>query len=104
MQIDKLRIADINPAADKRRVLTQQDKLDIYKAHHESGVAIRALARQYRVSRRLIQFTCYPERHEHNLQLRAMRGGSHAYYNRTRNTETMRKHRAYKRELLEKEA
>lgn len=67
---------------------------------HKQGEAIRAIARDYGVDKRLIQFIIYPERQVLNKLYRARRGGSKIYYNKDKWRETMREHRAYKLKLL----
>jgi len=66
---------------------------------YKQGLAIRAIARMFKVDKRLIQFILFPERQKKNLSDRADRGGSKAYYNREKHTKAMREHRQHKREL-----
>ena len=85
---------------DKRIKLTDADKEEIqYRYLKVGGVSQRELAREYGVSRRLIVFCIYPERQKINYQQRVARGGSKQYYDKTKNTNSMRKHRAYKQKL-----
>lgn len=83
---------------DKRRKLTEADKEDI-KLWHRQGASIHSITKAMGVSRRLIQFVLFPERHALNLVHRAERGGSKVYYAKKKNTLSMRKHRAHKREV-----
>lgn len=99
MLADKTRVAGTR--FDKRRRLTEEDKADI-RSDYERGEGIRAIARCYGVSRRLIQFVLFPERLEQNLLCRAKRGGSRAYYDKDKQCEYMRKCRAHKKDLLER--
>ena len=86
---------------DRRRRLSDDDREDI-KRDHAAGDSIHAIARCYGVSRRLVQFILYPERHEENKVRRRARGGSRAYYDKNKHTNAMRDHRAYKKELYNK--
>lgn len=49
---------------DRRIKLTDEQKESVRKMRTE-GFSMRELAREFKVSRRLIQFTVYPERLEH---------------------------------------
>lgn len=71
---------------DRRRRLTEEDREDI-KRDHAAGDSIHAIARCYGVSRRLVQFILYPERHEENKARREARGGSRAYYDKKINIQ-----------------
>ena len=81
---------------DARRKLSEQDKQDI---REYVGLSNYELARMYGVSKRLIQFIKYPERHKKNLEDRAIRGGSMAYYDKEKQREYMKKHRKRKQQL-----
>lgn len=83
---------------DRRRKLTEVDKEEI-KTWHRQGTSIHEISRVTGVNRRLIQFILFPERHVHNLALRAERGGSRVYYVRKKHTLAMRKHRAHLKEV-----
>lgn len=96
---DEVRVAGTK--YDRRRRLTEEDREDI-KRDHAAGDSIHAIARCYGVSRRLVQFILYPERHEENKARRRARGGSRAYYDREKNTEAARRCRAHKKELYDK--
>lgn len=64
-----------------------------------NGLSIHSLAKHYNVSRRLIQFTLYPERHAKNLLDRQKRGGSSRYYNKEYQAEKIRECRQYRTKL-----
>lgn len=96
---DEIRVAGTK--YDRRRRLTEEDREDI-KRDHAAGDSVHAIARRYGVSRRLVQFILYPERHEENKARRRARGGSRAYYDREKHTEAMRRHRAHKKDLYDK--
>jgi transposase-like protein len=90
--------AKLTSKYDHRRKLSEQDKEDIIHLHAR-GQSIHSLARDYRVSRRTVQFIIYPERMTENLRLRLERGGSTVYYNREKQTKSVREHRRYKQKL-----
>jgi hypothetical protein len=58
------------------------------------------LAELYGVSRRSIQFIINPESLARNLEMRNARGGSGIYYDKDKNTQTMKEHRRYKAKVL----
>lgn len=86
---------------DRRRRLTKDDK-DAIRAAYNAGDSIHAIAYKYKVCRRTVQFILFPERLEHNNDLRRLRGGSRIYYDRQAHTEAMRRSRAHKKELYDK--
>lgn len=88
--IDKIPIK--NRLLDRRVKLTDDDRVEIIRLFND-GMAIRAIARLFdKVSRRLIQFIIYPER--------IKKQDSSQFYDKEKHKQYMRKHRAYKRELL----
>jgi len=89
-----------NPFLDRRCKLLPCQK-ERMKALWEQGESQRALARLFNVSRRLVQFTCMPEKLEECKQRRAERGGWKQYYKGGEKwAETMQEHRNYKYNLL----
>jgi hypothetical protein len=99
-KVDKLSIN--NEKLDKRVKLTQADKEAIIKEYASGTISITSLGKKYKVSKRLIQFTLFPERKELAKKLFLERQKDGRYYDKDKNTEQMRVHRAYKRELYEK--
>ena len=95
MKIDDLRIPKEH---DKRRKLTDDDVHYIHTAYAD-GVSIRAIARAVGVSRRLVQFTLFPERKDANLQARHDRGGTMIYYDKDKHKAAMARHREHKRNV-----
>ena len=80
---------------DRRRKLTEKDKVKI-KELHSQGWAIRAIARMYKkVCRRTIIFILYPERLAKERANRDWRD----YYKKEKFREYMKKHRRYKQKL-----
>jgi hypothetical protein len=86
---------------DKRRKLNDIDKEDI-RSLSRNGYSQRQLARLYNVSRRLIQFIIDPRKLEENIERRKERGGSSQYYDTESNTNYIKKHRRYKKDLYDK--
>lgn len=86
---------------DRRRKLTEDDKEDI-KARHKRGESIHAIARAYagKCSKRLIQFTLYPERLKALQKKHAKEQHWKRYYNRKQLTEAVRNWRKYKYKLF----
>lgn len=85
-----------NERLDNRVKLTRRDKAEMWDLHHEQGRSMHSLARQYGVSRRLVQFVLYPEKREANDKI------TRRTYDRETNTERCRRYRQRKRELLNK--
>lgn len=83
---------------DRRRKLTGDD-IEAIRRMHKEGRTIRSIAREFEgvCTRRAIQFRLFPER---IAPTRANRKAKNHYYNRDKHREYMRKHRAYKKELL----
>jgi DNA-binding Xre family transcriptional regulator len=69
--------------------------------YHQKGWSQRALAKEFGVSRRLIQFIVFPEKMEQNKQRREERGGWRQYYDKETRRKDMAKHRKWKKTLLE---
>ncbi len=80
---------------DARRKLTPED-VDRIRGLYQADHPIRAIAREFpHVSRRLIQFTLFPER----LQAVNHPGHWKKYYDKEKQRVAMRKHRARRRSL-----
>lgn len=84
---------------DRRIKIRKEEHPYIIKQWAE-GKAIRAIARDYKVDHRTIQFIIFPERLAANYQKRLALGGSKRYYKKDEWRETMREHRQYKNKLL----
>lgn len=91
-----------NPKLDKRVKLTDQDRKNIKKEYATGEISINGLARKYNVSKRLIQFTLFPERKEKAKKQFAERQKDGRYYDRGVHREYTKKHRDYKKELYQK--
>lgn len=94
--VDKYVIKD--KTLDKRVKLTPTQREEI--ATNKQGLSQRKLAAEYGVSRRTIQFILDPEKHKQNLLRRKERGGTMVYYDKKKNSAAIKKHRAYKKQLL----
>jgi len=84
---------------DRRYKLSESDR-KLIRLKHKKGESIHSISKMFNVSRRTIQFILFPERLEQNLKLRSERGGSKQYYDSEYHKQSMRKHRAYKKELF----
>ena len=91
-----------NPKLDRRVKLTAEDKELIKWLREEEQISYQKLANQFNVSKRTIIFICKPETLEACKKARKERGGSKIYYNKEKNTETIKEHREYKKELYAK--
>jgi hypothetical protein len=89
-----------SPFLDKRvKLLPCQKEMILYWT--KEGLSQRKIAAMFKVSRRLITFIQDPKKKEKDLENRAARGGSMAYYKGGEEwNETMKKHRRRKNELL----
>lgn len=85
---------------DKRVKLSKEEHEYIRTRYKNKEASTRELAREYGVSRRLIQFIIDPSKHEQNLAVRKARGGSMKYYDKDKQKMYMRRHRANLKEAL----
>jgi len=83
---------------DKRVKLTPQQRDEIRA--NVGNLSQRALAAEYNVSRRLVQFIQDPSKHAENLARRQERGGSAQYYDKDKHRDSMREYRKSKQERL----
>jgi len=90
-----------NPKLDKRVKLTDEDKEHIREEYATGLISQRGLAEKYGVSRRLIQFTLNPEKHEAQKQQYAERRKDGRYYDKDKHKDYVKKHRSHKKELFE---
>jgi len=86
---------------DARIKLTDDDKKRVVELYDTGLWSKHALAREFVVSKRLIQFILNPEVLEQNLRRRAETGGSKQYYSADKHKHYMRRHRARKAELIQ---
>jgi len=90
-----------NPKLDKRVKLTDEDKLSIVE-DHKAGASIHSLAKKYKVSRRTIQFTLFPDRKEKAKEMFAERQKDGRYYDKDKHKEYVKSHRDHKKDLWNK--
>ena len=88
---------------DRRCKLTTEQRLEIFELYATGNYSQRQLAKEYDVSRRLIQFIIDPGKKKRDLELREMRGGSMAYYDKDKQREYTKNHRRYKQKILKEE-
>lgn len=88
-----------NEKYDKRVKLTAADKAQIIEEYKTGLISINGLARKWNVSKRLIQFTLFPERKEKAAEAYARNRKDGRYYDREKHTEHVRIHRQYKKKL-----
>lgn len=94
---DKKKLAD--PFLSRRvRLLPCQKEMVLY--WYKEGIAIRAIARMFKVDKRTIQFLLFPERKAKNIKDRENRGGSKIYYKKDYHNQKTREHRSYKHKVL----
>ena len=79
--------------------LTQEDKDEMKKMYEMGGWSYATLGVEFGVSKSMAIYAVNPERQKKNYALRVARGGSKQYYDKTKHTEAMKKHRKYKQEL-----
>ena len=82
---------------DRRVKLTSIQKEEI-KELFNSGVAQREIARDFKVSRRLIYWITHPEKYEEFREVR--RGCWKHYYNKESRNISMQEHRQYKANIF----
>ena len=95
-------IAINNEKLDRRVKLSQENKELIVWLREEEQISYQKLADRFKVSKRLIIFTCKPETKIKNLEDRLLRGGSKAYYDKEKHRVSMKEHRDYKNQLYKK--
>lgn len=87
------------PQYDRRRKLTEDDKVEIVRLRKEHNLSQRTLARMFGVSRRLIVFIIDPEKHERAKAQYKERRKDGRYYDRETHTIAIRNLRQYKHKL-----
>jgi predicted DNA-binding transcriptional regulator YafY len=86
-----------------RRIKLSDDEKDLIRwLREEEKLSQRVLANQFNVSRRTIQFILSPEKLEENKKRREERGGWKQYYDKEKNTESIKDTRNYKQRLFVK--
>lgn len=88
----------IKPADDRRRKLTDAQRVEIH-LEHAKGASQRALALSFGVSRRLISFILDPAKEAAAKAAYAERRKDGRYYDPAKHTEQIRTHRRHKHKL-----
>ena len=88
-----------SPFLDKRCKMLPCQKERMIRLNQE-GMSQRKLASMFNVSRRLVQFILDPEKQKKNVEVREARGGSMQYYDKQKHTDSMRKYRRRKYQIL----
>jgi hypothetical protein len=90
----------LNDPFFKRSVKLLPCQKEMVKYCYDKGISINQIARDFKVSKRLIQFILFPERLQKNKQDRFERGGTKIYYDKEKHTKATREHRIYKNKVL----
>lgn len=85
---------------DRRRKLSDSQREEIKDKYATGNYSIHSLAKEYNVSRRLIQFTLFPERLERAKEIYKKNSAGGRYYNKEKNTIRKRNYRRYKQQVL----
>lgn len=84
---------------DRRVKYTEADKQQV-RDLHASGMPQRAIARETGMSRRLVSFVLFPERHEVVKRQYSERRKDGRYYDKDTHREATKNHRRYKHKVL----
>lgn len=89
---------------DHRVKLSLEDREDIKKLYASGDYSYNTLAKKYNVSKRLILFICNPDskKREYARRRERIARGEYQQYSSEMGAEYMRRHRAYKKSLIEK--
>lgn len=87
---------------DDKRVKIPKEDHGYIRERVRRGEGIRALAREYGVDKRTIQFIADPERLKQNRALRKKRGGWKRYYDKEKHRVYMQRHRAHLAGIINK--
>lgn len=86
---------------DRRVKISNEQKEEIKQLYSTGKFSYRSLAKEYGVTKNTIRDTIYPEKAIENRAKKLKRAKEkNYYYDSKKNTESMRKHRQYKK-LLE---
>jgi uncharacterized protein YjcR len=96
--IDKISIKD--PFLDRRSKLLPCQKEMVQYWYNEKGMAIKAIARMFKVSPRTIHFILFPERKEANMKKWKERGGWKQYYDKDTRAADESNYKAYKKKIF----
>lgn len=97
---EKIKIAGTK--YDRRKQLTNKDRLEIADKYATGDYTQRKLAQEYQVDRKTIWNTLNPQKYQEQLKRRRKEKAHLKYYDREYNTKHKRKHRQYKQKLYTK--
>lgn len=87
---------------DRRVKLSDEDKENIKSMYSFERLSQREIARRFKVSRKLISLTLFPEKLEHERALYKERRKDGQYYDKNKHREYMKKYRHYKQSIKTK--
>lgn len=87
------------PAELNRRKKITQEQAEVMRLMHADGIALRAIARQFKVHHRTVKLHISPEYAAAESQRRRIEKPWRKYYDTEHNRLYMQNHRHYKREL-----
>ena len=96
-KLDKLRLPK---GYDRRIKLTDEQKEEIREIYSFGKCGTRTLAREYGVSKRLVQFIVDPQKAERQKELFKERRKDGRYYDREKHRKAIASLRAYKKEII----
>lgn len=88
---DKMTVASLG-LPDRRIRLTPEKREQLFDMHR-NGCSIRSITRELGVSRRLVQFTLFPERKDAARNGRTWKD----YYDREKHRKAQKEHKLYKK-------
>lgn len=87
---------------DRRVKLTTEQKNEIVRTRNEYGLSYNKLAKEFKVSKRLVYFICNPDKlREHRERHKELRKDGR-YYDREKHREEIKSTRRYKQDLYNK--
>lgn len=90
------------PRELKRSVkLSEQDKIEIVEIRKKTGLSYNKIAKQFDVSKTRVMQICNPEMEARHIKQYKERQKDGRYYDRTKHSEYVRKHRRYKKLLYQ---
>lgn len=97
-KVDKVALGDAFLKRSAKLIPCQKEMVHYH--YNRLGLSIGQIARDFKVSKRTVQFILFPERQQRNVELRKLRGGSAIYYDKEANRLNMKDHRDYKKDLI----
>lgn len=101
MDLRKNKIKIVNTPYDRRVKLTSEQRSEIKYLYAQGGTSYSKLAKEFNVSKRLIQFIINPDKHNKCLeQFKERRKDGRYKPTKEDWASTMREHRSYKEKLF----